>query len=262
MKKLIALVAVLYLSQISLIAQSQDKRVEFSVGFAVDKVRTEEFEDFDSFAGIPSTQLPANFQATRSELEEGFKNAFRTSRYLRGFNLSGSFYLNRSFAIVADFSATNNKKSRQIADNLIFFEDVSQARRTQYAFLGGVQWKNRKHRVEPFVRVMGGALHSRNRISLLITNQNNPPSSEESFRLENNYTAFALSGGGGLDVRVSRRFAFRVIQFDYITSFSGSRTAGLTAPVSGASGQVDLGLTTFGSSTKNNLRFATGIVFR
>ena len=261
MKKLIALILALYVSQISLIAQSEDKRVELSVGFAVDKVKTEEFEDFDSFAGIPASQIPSNFQATQSELEEGFKSAFRTSRYLRGLNLNGSFYLNKSFALVADFSVTTNNKRRQIADNLIFFEDISQAKRTQYAFLGGVQWKYRKHRIQPFARVLGGALHSRNRVTLSISNQNNPSASEESFQLENNYTAFALSGGGGFDVRVNKRFAFRVIQFDYITSFSGSRTASLTAPGGGASGQVDLGLTTFGSSTKNSFRFVTGIVF-
>ena len=49
--------------------------------------------------------------------------------------------------------------------------------------------------------------------------------------------AFALALGGGVDLNVSKRVAFRVVQADYL-------------------------LTHFGSQNQNNYRAATGIVFR
>ncbi len=259
MKKLSMMFLIAFLGQISVLAQSEDKRIEISIGYIVSKVKTEQFSDFNSFAGIPAAQIPNNFQATQTQLENGFNGAFGTTKYLSGVNASGSFYFNKSFAVVADFGFTDGKQKRTVTNNPIFFEDVSQARRTRYTFLGGVQWKHRKHKVEPFLRAMAGVLRSQNRISMSISDPGNTSSSVESFRLHNNYTAFAVSIGGGIDIKVSKRFALRILQFDYIPTFSGSTKARLTAP---PPGQADLGLTTLNNNSLQEFRIGAGIVFR
>jgi hypothetical protein len=261
MKKLYLLLLLLSASHFSVTAQSDYKKLEISGGYVVNKTETERFGDFSSFAGIPASEIPDNFQATRSELEEGFKDAFGGAKYLNGINLSGSYYLNKNFAVIADFSFAAKKSNRQISDNPIFFENIAQTRRTRSTLLGGVQWKSRKKRVEPFVRLMGGIVRSKNRTILSVSGQSNSSADEESFRLEDDYTAFALSAGGGVDIRINKSFAVRVIQFDYIPTFPGNRTADLTAPASGSPTRVDLGLTRLDNSLKNNFRFGFGIVF-
>lgn len=50
-------------------------------------------------------------------------------------------------------------------------------------------------------------------------------------------TAFALTLGGGIDVRVTERVAIRPVQLDYV-------------------------MTRFGGATQSNLRYSAGIVFR
>jgi hypothetical protein len=50
-------------------------------------------------------------------------------------------------------------------------------------------------------------------------------------------TAFASAIGGGIDTRIAHRLSWRIIQGDYL-------------------------ITRFGSSTQNNVRVSTGIVFR
>ena len=148
MKQLFTMVLFLYLSQFSVLAQSEDKKLEISVGYSVDKIETERFKDFNSFAGIPASQIPINFQATPDELEKGFKDAFSGAKYLKGVNLNGSYYLRKNFAVVADFSFTTSKTNRRISNNPIFFEDTAQTRRSQFSLMGGVQWKYRKHKIE------------------------------------------------------------------------------------------------------------------
>jgi len=253
MKKLYILILFLFFTQFSAVAQSDYKKLEIFGGYVVNRTETERFGDFSSFGGIPASQIPDNFQATRAELEEGFKDAFAGGKSLNGINVSGSYYLNKNLAVVADFNFATKKSKRQIPDNPIFFENNAETRRIRYSFLGGLQWKFRKKRVEPFARMMAGIVRSKNRNTLFL-------SELESFRLQDDYTAFALSAGGGIDVRVNKSFAVRVIQFDYIPTFSGSRIANLNAPASGGATRTDLGLTGLDNSLKNNFRFGFGIV--
>lgn len=82
-----------------------------------------------------------------------------------------------------------------------------------YNFLGGIQVKDNssKARVKPFVHAMVGAGHRRNEIKGggfgCITIIPCPGSRRE--------TAIAGAFGGRLDIRVSRRLAFRLLQVDY-----------------------------------------------
>ena len=56
-------------------------------------------------------------------------------------------------------------------------------------------------------------------------------------------TAFGMTAGGGLDVKVSRHFAIRVIQAEYLMTGSRITTTGATG-------------------TQNDMRLSSGIVFR
>lgn len=255
MKNLFLLFLTFFLGSVTLQAQSENKRWEFSLSYVTVRAKTEDVTDFSSFAGIPANQLPANFQATEAELRGGFRQAFGHPRYLNGLDASGAYYVNKNFALIADFSFARRSGKRQIPNNPIFFEDNSRARRTDFDVLGGVQWKYRKHRVEPFVRGMAGIVRSQNRITLSIGDI-------ESFRLQNDYTAFALSAGGGVDVRVNEHFAIRVLQFDYRPTFSGDHGAHLTAPSAGNGTRTDLGATRLDSSYRGGFRIGAGIVFR
>lgn len=120
MKKLYLLILLLFVSQFPAIAQSDYEKLEISGGYVVNKTETERFGDFSSFAGIPASQIPENFQATRSELNAGFKDAFGGAKYLNGINLSVSYYVKKNFAVIADFSFATKKTNRQISNNPIF----------------------------------------------------------------------------------------------------------------------------------------------
>ncbi|HLY92000.1 MAG TPA: hypothetical protein VKQ89_01965, partial [Candidatus Angelobacter sp.] len=63
--------------------------------------------------------------------------------------------------------------------------------------------------------------------------------------------AFAMAFGGGLDFGLSRHFAIRAAQIDWVrTNFNSldSLTSGLTSGI--------------GSSNQNSFRFSTGVVWR
>jgi hypothetical protein len=60
-------------------------------------------------------------------------------------------------------------------------------------------------------------------------------------------TSFAMNLGGGVDYRLNKRFAWRLIQFDYNPIFLRGRTINTEA---------------FPSRTLNGFRFSTGIVIK
>jgi hypothetical protein len=68
-------------------------------------------------------------------------------------------------------------------------------------------------------------------------------------RIKNSQNAFSLATGGGIDVKINRKVAFRPIQLDYLlTRFQPIFIAGL--------GQVNR------NRNQNNLRYSTGFAFR
>ena len=79
----------------------------------------------------------------------------------------------------------------------------------------------RNERVTPFLQALFGGAHA----------------SASAFGGSGSEHAFAWSGGGGLDVRLGRVLAWRLVQAEYLMS-------------------------RFGGSTQNNARISTGIVFR
>ncbi len=97
---------------------------------------------------------------------------------------------------------------------------------TLSTYLFGPKISYRKHeRITPFGQVLFGVAHA----------------SATGFGTSGSDNAFAMSVGGGLDLRLSRRFSVRPAQVDYLlTRFSETGT---------------------GAQSQNNLRLSTGVVF-
>src|SRR5580765_230255 len=104
------------------------------------------------------------------------------------------------------------------------------SQRDQYFMLGGLQLRagNEKH-VQPFAQALFGVSLFRG-----FTADIRPSGNVYTY---DDATSFAMALGGGLDVRINKRIAVRVIQADYTPTF-------------------------FGSGRQDNFRISAGIVFR
>ena len=130
--------------------------------------------------------LPASAQDyPKAEIFGGFSFAsvddpidFEWEAFL-GFQTRFAGNLNKSFGIVGDFGGHYRTFGGRA-----------------YEFMVGPRFTSRGDTATGFVHAMfGGVNFHSNRLS---------------------GTGFAMAFGGGLDVNVSKRFAFRVIQFDYV----------------------------------------------
>ena len=154
-----------------------------------------------------------------------------------GFEASAVVNVSRYFGLKGDFSAVYKRGKFAFKNtptgfmNPPTFTYTMQGTSAIYNFLGGVQIKDNSKggsRLKPFAHAMIGAAHRNDQTPGTVCVFICPGSTVE--------TGFAGAFGGGLDVRIKGRIAFRVAQFDY-------------NPVK------------FSEGTDNNFRFSTGIVF-
>lgn len=244
------------------------KDFEFFGGISFQRNDTEQFSELSSFGGLSPSQVRSNFNASDSQLDQGFDRAFGAARDTVGFNISATYYVSKNVGIVGDFAYHKKEQTRSISSNGIFFEDFATSNRKTYSFLFGPQAKfRRSKRVQPFVRVMGGFVKQENTTGLFFNNPGgtDPGGSNqpiETLRLVDEKTNFALAFGGGIDVKVQKYFAIRIFQFDYIPNFMSDRDATLTAPAINGTSGASLGRTSFDSSRRDSFRFSFGVVFR
>lgn len=244
------------------------EKIEIFGGFSTQQIETEQFGEFSRYAGLTPAQLQTNTGATAAQLDEGFKDTYRAARNLNGVNISATYYFKGGFGLIGDFAYHSKEENRGTPNNPVFFEDFSRSRRQTMTLTGGLQYKfNKNSRIQPFVRALVGATRQKNRSSQFFNNagDNNPGGTNTAFettRLEDNFTAFTAGGGGGLDIKINKNFAVRLIQVDYLATFAPNRDASLIAPGINGNGGVSLGQTSFNSSRRGNLRFSFGIVFR
>jgi outer membrane immunogenic protein len=99
---------------------------------------------------------------------------------------------------------------------------------TLTSFLGGLRYSRHHNQLAPFGQVLLGVAHASGELT--------PNSSG----LAGSDNGFALTAGGGLDVKLSHHFSLRVVQADYfLTHFNNSL-----------------------NNRQNNFRIGAGIVFR
>ena len=156
---------------------------------------------------------------------------------LHGWNGSITGNLNRWFGVTADFSGHYNSNSSSLAVNLpqvpILATSVDASTKVHNFLFGGTFSHRGGERLVPFGHALAGFSRTDVSGTAVVTGLG----SIVTTRFSGDDTAFAAAFGGGLDVKLTRSFAFRVVQADYL-------------------------LTKFGRGTQSNARISTGIVFR
>jgi outer membrane protein OmpA-like peptidoglycan-associated protein len=154
--------------------------------------------------------------------------------WMNGGSASIAFNLNRYLGIVADVGAYTNSEVRfQGAYEATV--DVDNANVGALSYLFGPRLSFRKNeRITPFVQALFGGVHA-NEVTLA--------DCTFSCTLLPAQNTFAWTAGGGLDIRVHRHFAVRLIQAEYLMTRFQDYSTGTTA-------------------TQNDMRLSSGIVFR
>lgn len=152
-----------------------------------------------------------------------------TNRDLRGWNASINYNFNKILGLKADFSGHNT-------DGALVYNPFTGASTkidiSNFTFLFGPQFSYRKNdKVVPFAHVLLGGSR-RKEFSGPIDIPGIPV-----FNFDSTNTAFTAAFGGGLDIKLTNRLAFRLFQADYL-------------------------LTRFNGWTQNNLRVGTGLVVK
>lgn len=154
--------------------------------------------------------------------------------WLNGGSTSMAFNINRYLGIVGDFGGFSDTRLLLSGANPSVVADSSG---TVYNYLFGPRLSLRNHeRFTPFAQVLFGGMHA----SAVTISSNCAGAGCTPLPAENK---FAMTAGGGLDIKVRRHLAIRIIQAEYLmTRFND--------------------LTTGNSASQNDMRLSSGIVFR
>jgi len=198
-------------------------------------------------------QQETNQAATRGNIYAGYSllhanndlgsslgsSNFNLGGNLNGWEGQGTFNFTRHFGVTADFSGN----SKQLA-GISFLGFSAGTQQHMYNFLFGPTATAYFGKSSVFGHALFGEAHSSlsagvtvpilGGISAPITSAN----------------AFAMAFGGGVDIGLSRHFAIRAAQLDYIrTSFN-------------ATDALAFGLSTSTANHQNSLRYSGGIIWR
>jgi len=154
--------------------------------------------------------------------------------WMNGGSTSLAFNFNRYVGIVGDFGVYTNSEIRfQGAYKTTVDVDNSNVAALSYLFGPRLSFRNHS-RFTPFAQALFGGVHD-NKVSLSKCTFNCTLLPDES--------AFAMTAGGGLDIRLRRHFAIRPIQAEYLMTRFQDYSGGTT-------------------SSQNDMRLSAGIVFR
>ena len=198
-----------------------------------------------TMAAAGQAQAPNNDDFHKDEFYVGYSNSQIDEagrQGLHGFEGAYTRNFSRYFGIRANVS--HSFRDREVT--LQSFDPVSgtytgtqEYRRSVTNVLAGLQVKDnsKETRFKPFGYALVGIAHNRSRYqNFACTSGNCPNNSPNVFSFKSSDTGFAAALGGGLDIKLSRRFDLRAIQVDYNPIYSNSR--------------VD-----------NNIRIGVGLVF-
>jgi len=153
---------------------------------------------------------------------------------LNGGSASIAFNFNRYIGLVGDFGGYGNGFV-QLTGTGANQPFVVKTNGTAFTYLFGPRFSFRNDtRFTPFVQVLGGGVHA----SAVTVNNCSVPICTV-LPVQN---AFAMTGGGGLDIRITHHVSIRAVQAEYMMTRFDSIPAG-------------------GSSSQNDLRLSTGLLF-
>jgi hypothetical protein len=192
MKKFILIMALTLVSGLCALAQSNDghKKTEFFIGYSYG-------------------QADAHFSNNRS--------LYRDRTPLHGFNASAVFNVSRYIGIKADVSGGYGKTNASfpiipLSPGQPTGTLLTSTRNSLYNVLGGVQVKDNasEKRFKPFAHALVGAAFRKNELSpgiACVTTVICPGNNSE--------VGLAGAFGGGLDIQITKKIAFRAFQIDY-----------------------------------------------
>lgn len=154
--------------------------------------------------------------------------------WLNGGSASIAFNLNRYLGIVGDFGGFRDSELL-LSGTGGASSSTPNSSGSVFTYLIGPRLSFRNHsRITPFAQALFGAAHaSEVNLSNCTTGCTFLPSE----------SSFAMTAGGGLDVRVHRNFAIRIVQAEYLMTRFVDRTTAMNV-------------------TQNDVRLSAGIVFR
>jgi opacity protein-like surface antigen len=157
---------------------------------------------------------------------------------LNGGSASVAYNFNRYLGIVADFGGYDDSKL-QLTGTGPNQPLVVNSSGTAYTYLFGPRLSFRNGtRFTPFAQVLAGDVHAS-----AVTVNNCAGAGCAVLPVQN---SFALTGGGGLDIRLTRHISVRAVQAEYmLTRFSS----------------VANGVATASSASQNDLRLSSGLLF-
>lgn len=233
MRKLIMLVVLIQVCVSVGWAQTDEPKTEIFAGYSTIATQSRiTNKDIANIGGI----TPEQFRQLA-----GFELA-SNDRFIstNGFEASVTRYFSKRVGLTGDFSGYYHRELTGIAGTLFG------TKTSIYTILGGphVRFVN-KSRVTPFIHALVGV--ARVRTSYRENESPNP------LTVADSSTRLATALGGGLDLRVSKRVAIRLLQLDYSPILGKDRT--LTA-----SDGTPIELN--GRAQEKNFRLSIGIVFR
>jgi opacity protein-like surface antigen len=157
---------------------------------------------------------------------------------LNGGSASVAFNFNRYLGIVGDFGGYDDSQL-QLTGTGVNQPLVVNSSGTAYTYLFGPRFSYRNRtRFTPFAQILAGGVHAS-----AVTVNDCVGASCAVLPVQN---SFAFTGGGGLDIRLTRHISIRAVQAEYmLTRFEG----------------VVNGVSTGSSASQNDLRLSSGLLF-
>jgi opacity protein-like surface antigen len=153
---------------------------------------------------------------------------------LNGGSASIAFNFNRYIGLVGDFGGYDDSQV-QLTGTGANQPIVVNSSGTAYTYLFGPRFSFRNDsRFTPFVQVLAGGVHAS-----AVTAANCAGTGCVVLPVQ---SSFAMTGGGGLDIRITHHVSIRAVQAEYMMTRFDSVPAG-------------------GSSSQNDLRLSTGLLF-
>lgn len=227
MKKIFLTLILITITSVIAFGQDDYKKGEFFVGYSNGQV--------DS--GVERGEIPGD------PIEE--RQSFN------GFNVSGVYNVSRYVGIKADVSGTYRSDSFSASSPTLIVNSTGagggttggtntvsfDADSSLYNILGGIQIKDNSSdaRVKPFAHALVGA--GIGKIDIKNVNCSPGLNCNELNNFDGNETGLAGAFGGGVDIKLSDRVDFRLVQVDY-------------NPIR------------FDGGTQNNFRIGIGLVFK
>jgi len=180
--------------------------------------------------GVPRWELFMGYSYLRAvpTLADGNRLEF-----LNGGSTSLAYNFNRYLGLAADFGGLNDTWLLLEGTGGVASVDDQVESGTVFTFLAGPRLSYRNHsRVTPYAQVLFGVIHASD-VEICAAICPGLPAE----------TDFALTAGAGVDIKVRRRFAIRLLQAEYLMTGFKNRS-------------------TDSSATQNDMRLSSGIVFR